>query len=191
MVVEGAPLRREEAAGVHREPVDVLRASQADRGEHDAQHPVSVPFGVGRAENRAPRHAEHDPPVDAEMGSEGFDIGEVMVHVDARPVDVVLARMRRAPTRRALIEQDGPVKHRVERAADPRRAPRPRAAMEVHDRNALRGAVLLPIQRVTTPHLERAAVERLKIPLDHTTSLVGHTAIIRDGIGDLFASLAH
>lgn len=111
-----------------------------------------------------PTTRQHDPPVDAEVGSEGFNIGDVMVHVDARPIDTVLARVRRAPPRRALIEHDRPVQRRIERAADPRRAPRSRTAMEVHDGKAVRRAVLFPIQRMAVPHLERAAAERLRIP---------------------------
>jgi hypothetical protein len=43
---------------------------------------------VRHPEDGTPRQTEHDPAIDPEMFAESLDVAAVVVHVDARPVDI-------------------------------------------------------------------------------------------------------
>ena len=66
--------------------------------EDDGDHPLGMTLGVGRPEHRSPGHPEDDPALDAEVLAQPLDVGDVVVHVDARPVHALLAGVRRAPS---------------------------------------------------------------------------------------------
>lgn len=54
VVTEPLTLLREEAPGVHGEPVDVVGRARADRRQDHRRDPVRVPLGVREAEHRPP-----------------------------------------------------------------------------------------------------------------------------------------
>ena len=101
--------------------VPVLTAASTTGG-----HPIGVPFGVRRAEHRSPRDPEHDPPLDAEVAAQPFDVADVVIHVDARPMHALRTGVRGAPSRRPLVEEHRPMTCGVEVArACPRCSPSP------------------------------------------------------------------
>ena len=167
VIAEGVPLRREEPAGVHGEPVDLGGRTSADRGEYHCDHPIGVTFGVGRAEYRSPREPEHDPTVDAQMPSQLLDVSDVMVHVDAVPVHVLPAGVRCASPGSPLIEQHGPMSLWIEVPACLRRATRARPAVQVHHRSSVSATHLLVVEDMAVADLKTSRCERLGRSLAH------------------------
>ncbi len=124
-------------------------------------------FGVGQPEHRSPRQPEDDPALDVEVLAQPLDVGDVVVHVDARPVHVLLAGVRCAAPGRPLVEQHGVMPLCVEVAASPGSATTARAAVQVDDRGALRVADLLDVEDVAVADVELAGGERFWRWLGH------------------------
>ena len=175
VVAERVPLSREEPPGVHRQPVDVVPRPRAHGAHHDGEHAGRLPFGVRQTKDRAPRQAVDDPPIDAESLPQPLDVGEVVIHVDARPVDVVAGGTGGAAAAGALVEQHGSVATRIEVPARSRRATRARTAVQVHDGSPVRVAHLLVVQDVAVTDVELAGVERLGRLVRHRPSMSATT----------------
>ena len=127
---------------------------------HDGGHAVRMAFGVRQPQHRSPRQPEDDPALDVEVLAQPLDVGDVVVHVDARPVHVLLAGVRCAAPGRPLIEQHGAMPLCVEAAASPGSATTAGAAVEVDDRGALRVTDLLDVEDVAVADVELAGGER-------------------------------
>ena len=160
VVAELVPLGGEEPPRMDGEPVDVGGRARADGADHHGGHLVRVALGVGRAEHRSPREPEDDPALDVEVLAEPLDVGDVVVHVDARPVDAPLAGVRGAAPRRPLVEQHGAMALQVEVAAGARGAAGARTAVQVDDGRALRVADLLDVEDMPVADVEVADGER-------------------------------
>src|SRR4029079_7066800 len=156
VIAEASPLGGEDPSSVHRERVDVSRSSRVERTEHERTHAIRVTFGVGGTEHRSPRQTEHDPSIDAEVLAQLLDVGDVMVHVDRRPVDVRLGRVWRTAAGGSLIEQHGAMSLRIEVGACTGREARTRPTVQVDDRSAVFVADLLVVQGVAITDVELA-----------------------------------
>ena len=132
-----------------------------DGGEHDGTCPLGVAFRVRRAQHGSPRHPEHHPAVDPEVGTNPLDVGDVVIHVDACPVHPLLTGVRRALSRRALVEHHRPVAAEVEVTAGARRAAGAGSSVQVDDRRSAAVAELLDVQHVTVADVQAIDGERL------------------------------
>ena len=90
MITKAVPLSGEEATRMHGQPVDVGCSSGTERTEHECADAVGMALCIRGAQHRSPGEPEHDPAVDLQMLAELLDVGQVMIHVDAGPVDVRL-----------------------------------------------------------------------------------------------------
>jgi len=61
---------------------------------------------ISKCQRGAPRSAEQQPALDAEMPSQQLDVGNQVVRRVGGKIDVRPARMRRAAPTAALVEQD-------------------------------------------------------------------------------------
>ena len=134
-------------------PVDSARRVVVTPANTSA-HPLRVALRVGQPERDAPRDAEHEPAVDAEVRPQPLQVGD--------QVSVVLASrsapdrpVRRAAPAAALVEQDDAVRGRVEEAPLPGRAARARAAVE-HDGGLAAGFPHASQKAVAVPDVEPA-----------------------------------
>ena len=107
---------------------------------------------VGERQRAAPRAAEQQPALDAEMGAQLLHVGDEVI---GRVVLQVAERHRAAAA--ALVEHDDAIELRVEEAAMHGRRAGARPAMQEDDRHALGIAALLPIDRVTPVDRQHAA----------------------------------
>jgi hypothetical protein len=76
-----------------------------------------MPFGVSERQGRSPGPAKHQPPLDIEAPPPQFDICEEMTSRVRGEIYVWLARVRRASSRSALVEQNDPIDRLDQRAA--------------------------------------------------------------------------
>ncbi|HRD99701.1 MAG TPA: hypothetical protein PLV68_00280, partial [Ilumatobacteraceae bacterium] len=103
-------------------------------------------LGVGEPEHGTPRRASDDPAVDAEMATDGLDVGDMAVHVDRRPVERGIGRRRRAASRPALVERDRPVQCRVTQIEMPATEPAAWTTVQPHHRHTCRISGLFHMQ---------------------------------------------
>jgi hypothetical protein len=80
-LTEARPLLREEPADVAREPADLALRRGRDRAEDDLADALGMALGVGKAERRAPREAEHQPPLDGAVTAQQLDVSEQVLGV--------------------------------------------------------------------------------------------------------------
>ncbi len=117
---------------------------------------------------RAPSALPHDPPVTSQRStprcvSESLDVRDQVRRRVARQVDVGPARVRGAPAAVPLVEQDDPVRLRIEQPRLPRRAARARPAVQHDCGLAKRIPACLPVHEVAVAHVEQAVLERLDL----------------------------
>jgi hypothetical protein len=136
-----------------------------------------VPLGVGEDERRAPRAALQQPPLDSEVLAQELHVpeqvlGRVHAHVGGR-----IARVGRAPSAAALVEDDDAVAVGVEPTAVAPHQPRPRPA--VHDRGRLPVGVAtgLPVDVVPVADVQQPLPVRLA-----DRERPGHVAILARGV---------
>ena len=152
MLGEVAPRLGEDRAHAVEEPVDLGARAQEDAAQDEAGDALGMLQAVGQRQRAAPRAAEQQPLVDAEMGPQPLHVGDEM----AGGVVVQLAERHRAAAA-ALVEHDDAVELRIEEPAMHRGRAGARAAVQEHDRHALRIAALLPIDRVSPVDRQHAA----------------------------------
>jgi hypothetical protein len=142
---EGRPLRWEQRRDATSEPpVGLGSTTGRDTPEDDLPDPVRMRLGVGERQRAAPRPAEQQPPLDLELVAEQLHVRDEALRRVRGKIDLRLAGVRRAVTASALIEQHDPVRGRIEHPAVPRRAPRPRSAVDHERRLAVGVPARLP-----------------------------------------------
>jgi hypothetical protein len=115
-------------------------------------------FGVSERQGRSPRSSKHQPPLDIEAPSQQFDISEEMSCRVRGEIDVWLARVRRASSRSALIEQNDPIGVGVKGPPRARGAARTRSAVE-HERG-LAGwiSARVPLELIPITNIEHSVL---------------------------------
>ena len=126
-VAEARPLGGVQAPDVAGDPLDLAARARGDREQHELADALGVGLRVREAERAAPRPAEHEPALDLELLAQPLDVGDQVLG------RVVGQRVRAAAATPALVEHDDAVAGEVEVVGPPRRAARPRAAVQ-HDR---------------------------------------------------------
>jgi len=122
-----------------------------------------MPLAVRERERAPPRASGHEPSLDAEVLAQPFDVRDQVRRGVVRQVDDRFARVRRAPAAVPLVEQDDPVRIRVEQPRLPQRAARARTAVQ-HDRGPAEWVpARLPVQEVALAHIEHAVLVRLDL----------------------------
>ena len=152
MLGEVAPRLGEDCAHAMEEPFDLLLRAEKDAAQDEAAGAFRMADAVGQRERAAPRAAEKQPPRDAEMNAQLLHVADQM----AGRVVVQVAERHRSPAP-ALVEYDDPIELRIEEAAMDRRRACARATMQEDDRNAVRIAALLPVDRVSPVDRQHAA----------------------------------
>ncbi len=133
------------------EPLQLPTPQQEDAAQHELTHPRRVRLGVRQRERAAPRSAEHQPALDAEVLTQRLDVRDQM------PSRVVDQRcMRLALAAAALIEEHDAVALRVEEAALLGTGTTAGAAVQEHHRFAAGVARLLEVQGMFGGYLEVA-----------------------------------
>src|SRR5438552_7254124 len=160
-VDEAAPDLGGEAAHAVQEPVDLAGAAEEDAAQHQAAAALGMGLGVGERQRAAPRAAEHQPALDAEMLAQPLDVGDEM---PGGIVDDVALRPRAAGA--ALVEQHGPVVAGVEEAALRRAAAGAGPTMQQQDGIAGRLDALLPVHHVALVERQLAGGERLDLRVE-------------------------
>jgi hypothetical protein len=117
-----------------------------------------MPLGVSEAERRAPRPAEHEPLLDAEMRPDALGV----LHEVSRRVLAQLAERRRLP-RAALIEQDDPPERGIEEPAVKGRDARAGTSVKENDRWSRRIPGFLDVQFVNPGDAQTEGAERLDL----------------------------
>src|SRR6202050_2345872 len=108
-VAIGFPVIGEQIAGAMLiEPTNLGVAQQKDSAQHQLGHPIRVCFGVGQRERAAPRPAEYQPALEAQMLAKPFDIRN---QVPGRVLDEAGAGTAAAAA--TLIEYDDAVVLRI------------------------------------------------------------------------------
>jgi hypothetical protein len=155
---EALPFLGEEPADAAVEPVDLGAPRHRHGDEHDLRHALRMALGVRERERRAPRAAVEQPPLDAEVLAQALHVGDEVVGRVDRHVGRRVARVRRAATAAALVEEDRPVAGGVERATLVLRAAGSRPAVHDERRLAVRVAARLPVHEVAVAHVEHPVV---------------------------------
>ncbi len=112
MLGEVAPCLGEDRAHAVEEPLDLRPRAQEDAAQDEAGDALGMFQAVGQGQRAAPRAAEQQPLMDAEMGPELFHVG----HQVAGAVVVQLAE-RHGAAAAALVEHYDAVELRVEEPA--------------------------------------------------------------------------
>ena len=113
---EITPGFRKDRAHAVEEPVDLRPGAEEDAAQHEAGDALGMGEAIGQRQRAAPRAAEQQPLLDAEMGPQPFHVGHEM----AGGVVVQFAERHRAAAA-ALVEDDDAVELRIEEAAMHRR----------------------------------------------------------------------
>ncbi len=148
-----------------------------DPGQHQFGHHPGVRLRVPQAQCRAPGHAPHQPPLDAQVGTQPLQVGhEVGGRVDAH-VGVVGARAGQGPSGAALVEQDDPIGGGVEVPPEIGAGPAPRSPVQDQGWLAVRISAGLPVDAVAVADVEHAVVVRF----DHRIEAHRSTVARRPG----------
>ena len=119
MLPKSLPLFRKEAPDLDGQPIDVFGCAGADSSQYDGCHALGMALGVGDPEDRSPGDAKNYPLVNLEMLSKALDVGDVVSHVDCRPLDGLFAGVWSAAARCALVEQNGSMPASIEVVTGP------------------------------------------------------------------------
>jgi hypothetical protein len=162
-VTKTCPLLWEENANSTGYPVDLPCCGSADTDKHHFGHAMGMSFGVGERQGRSPGPSKYQPPLDIQVPTQQFDIGEEMSCRVRGQIDVGFARVRRASSRSALIEQNDPIGAWIKGPPRARGAARTRSAVE-HERG-LAGWISagLPIDLIPITNIEHAVLVRFNI----------------------------
>src|SRR5204862_278355 len=171
---KGAPCLGKDRARAIEEPIDLGAPAQKDAAQDQPADPVGMRFGVVQCECRAPRSAEQQPLVDAELPAQQLDIAGEMIG----RVVLDLAERRRAAGA-ALVENDDPPMRRVEEPAMHRRRAGARTAMQEQQRSAARVARLLPIHRM--PHIKPEAARAVWFDRREEVAAAIHSLLTLEG----------
>jgi len=162
-VTKTRPLLWEENANSTGYPVELPGCVSGDAEKHHFSHSMGMQFGVSKRQGRSPGPAKHQPPLDLEAPPQQFDICEEMGRRVAREIYVWVARVRRASSGSALVEQNDPIDVGIKRPPRARGAARTRSAME-HERRLAGGiAARFPIQLVPITGVEHSVIVGLNI----------------------------
>ena len=154
------PLLGEESSALVVEPMDVGRPRQSHRSEYELADGVRVALGVGERQRRAPREAPDEPAFDREVGSQSLEIGDQMLRRVRGEIRLVVDG-RQAATGAALIEQDDPIRGRIEHTPHPGRTARTGSAVKDDCWPAVRIPAHLPVDLLTIAEIEQAMLVRL------------------------------
>ncbi len=163
---ERAPGFRKHVAHAVHEPVELGGAREKDAAQHEPEATLRMRLGIRERQRRAPRTAEEQPALDAEMPAQPLEVGHEM----RRGVGHDLAAWRRAP-RAALVEEHDAPERRVEIAAMMRQAAAAGTAVQEHERHAVRVAAGFPIQRVQRVDCDPARRVRVDLGKEDVASL--------------------
>jgi len=144
-VDERLPVLRIDQADRTEPPVEIDLAAQPDPAQHERTTCFGMSRRVSQRERRAPRSAEHQPAIDAEMATQSLDVAHDML----RGV-LVHAGDRRGTAGAALIEQHDPVRRGIEEAPMRRIAAGTGAAVQEHRRSTGRIAAQLVHEAMAT-----------------------------------------
>jgi hypothetical protein len=146
--------------------VDFRPSCHRDTDEDDFGYPLRVPFGVSQPQGRTPGAAEYQPPVEAEVLSEVFNVPQQVSGCIDREVRVQIAGVRRASTAATLIEEDNSVGIRIEEAAGSGRTSGTRTTVKDDGRLALLITADLPVNAVPVADVEHAMVVRFDFRIE-------------------------
>jgi hypothetical protein len=124
-VTKTCPLLWEENANSTGYPVELPGCVSGDADKHHFSHSMGMPFGVSERQGRSTRPAKHQPPLDIEAPPQQFDICEEMSCRVRGEIYVWLARVRRASSRSALVEQNDPIDVWIKGRREPGEQPEP------------------------------------------------------------------
>jgi hypothetical protein len=151
-------LGEEDADPPAKQPVELPPSRGGDTPQNHPTHAIRRPFAVRERERASPRPARHQPALDAEAFAQSLDVRDEVRRRVARQIDLGLARVRAAPAAVPLVEQNRPVDLRVEQSTLPRRAARPRTAVQDDSGSPVRVATNLPVHEVALADVEHAVV---------------------------------
>jgi hypothetical protein len=129
-------------------------APGGDAEEDHLADALGMRLGVGERKRAAPRSTEDEPALDLEVLAQPLDVRDQVRGGVVRQVDAGRAGMWRASPAVALVQERDPVDARVEQLAVPRRAARPRPAVQDDRRLALGVATELPVDAIAATDIE-------------------------------------
>jgi hypothetical protein len=119
---------------------------------------MGMPFGVSERQVDPPRPAKHQPSLDIEAPPQQFDICEEMSCRVRGEIYVWVARVRRASSRSALVEQNDPIDVWIKGPPRARGAARTRSAVEHHRGLAGWISARFPIDLVPITNIEHSVI---------------------------------
>jgi hypothetical protein len=124
-ITKTGPLLREKNANSTGYPIDLPSRGGGDANKHHFGHAMGMSFGVSERQGRSPGPSKYQPPLDIEVPTQQFDIGEEMSCRVRGEIYVWLARVRRASSRSALVEQNDPIDVWIKGRREPGEQPEP------------------------------------------------------------------
>ena len=142
---------------------------------------LGVLLSVGEDQRGAPRTAEEQPALHAEVFTQPLHVRDQMVRGVAAQIRGRVGGVRGAASAAALVEEDDPVSVGVEPPPYDRAAARPRPA--VHDERGLATGVAadLPVHEMAVADIEHPLLVRLDLRIQHV--LIHPTTPLRCGAG--------
>ena len=156
----GVEIGAENLRTVDEGPLDLLRCAEEDRAQHEPQHAVGVCLRVGERERRAPRAADEEPTLDAEMLADALEVGDEM----RRRVGLE-REVRMAAAASALIEQHRPEAIGIEQRAVEMLRAAARSPVQEQRRDAVGAADLLDVDPMAIADVEHARIVGAQLAL--------------------------
>ncbi len=165
---ERAPRFRKQGFQAIEKPLDLAAAAQENAAQHEPGAVLGMRFAVRQRERAAPRAAEHQPALDAEVPAQPFDVGYQV----RRRVVAQLTERRRAPGP-ALVENDDAVVSRIEETPVRGGGACAGPAVQEQHRHSMRVSRLLPVHGVHAVQLQHASAVGLGLGIQFRARLVG------------------
>ncbi len=154
-------------------PVEFGAGAEEGGAQHDAEHPLGVGLGIGEGERCAPRTADHQPVLDAQMFTDPLHVGD-----EVRGGVGLAGAGRGGAAGAALVEQYGAEAARVEQLAMRRLAAAAGAAMQVDRRDAVCRADGFDVELVAVADGEAECGEGGGGEVVHWLVLVGYISVV-------------
>ena len=152
---------KEQARSALVKPLELPAPKQKDAAEHELGHAIGMLLGVGEPERAAPRAAEDEPALDAEVHAKRFDVRDQM---PGRVVGERRVRLALAAT--ALIEEHDAIALGVEEATLPGTRPAARSTVQEDGGLTVGVARLLEVERVLRRDLQESRPVRLNLGVE-------------------------